>query len=181
MKCPHPKTRLTLVAALLGVVACGDSITEPQMQADAPPLMGAVQAATKTTVNFTMGPLAQQAGGVLNFPVGNTGRFHFRNVPFSGPVIGDLEGAVEFLINGNLAAIPLGQPGSDGPGWGTLDITTADGLWSGNYTAQFIATKGFIEVNLHGPMQQKIHATCVETTATSEIFPCSGEVLSPHN
>jgi hypothetical protein len=100
-------------------------------------------------------------------------------VPFSGPVTGDLEGSVEFLINGNLAAIPLGQPGSDGPGCGTLEIATADGMWSGTYTAQFIASQGFVEVNLHGPMQQKIRATCVETTATSEIFPCSGELLSP--
>jgi hypothetical protein len=177
MKLHRPETSLALVAALLAFVACGESITQPQMEADPPPLLGSVaNAATTTLVDFTMGPFVLTALGDTKFP-GTSGRLHIKDWLYLGPVSGDLGDGNAVLVtsvrfNGSFS----------GPANGTLEITTPSGVWSGGFTAELIGLQSFLSnVVLHGPMQQKVHATCSETTPNSEILTCSGEVLSPHD
>ncbi len=176
MKGAQMKTRLTLMISVLGAVACGESITQPQIEEDAPPLLGSVaSAATTTLVDFTMGPFVLTAPGPTRFP-GNSGRLHIKNYLYSGPVFGDLgDGDAVLVANVRFNA------SFSGPANGTVEITTPSGVWSGNYTGELIGLQSFLyNVVLHGPMQQKVHATCTETTPNSEILTCSGEVLSPH-
>ena len=79
-----------------------------------------------------------------------------------------------------------------GPGiaqvWGTLAITTDDGVWEGNFTGDFVFDPElsewnpqlFSSVNLHGPDGRKLKAECDETSAESEIVACVGTIHSPH-
>jgi hypothetical protein len=84
------------------------------------------------------------------------------------------------VINANLSAF-IFAPGAAGPAWGTVEITTAGGVWSGRFSGEFVGQQGFTNnLVLHGPAQQQIHATCYETTPISEILECSGELLRPH-
>jgi hypothetical protein len=129
-------------------------------------------------VDFTLGPLVPGSAPSAAVP-GNSGRFHFRDFLLLGPVTGDIVGAVEIVLHGNLNAYVF-APGSEGPVWGTVKITTAEGIWSGQLTGELVDQQGFSDMVLQGPAQQTIRASCAETTPTSEIQDCSGELVSPH-
>lgn len=172
------KNCLTFVAAVLVGVACGEGITEPRQDGDLP-LALLPSAAATMAVDFTIGPLVPTDAPATTFP-GSSGRFHFRDFPLVGPVSGDLVGDAEVMVNANLSAF-IFAPGAEGPAWGTVRITTSEGVWSGSYTGEFIGQQGFMrDLVLQGPAQQTIKASCAETTPTSETQDCSGELLRPH-
>ncbi len=177
MRFQHSKPILSLAAIVFAVAACSDGPTQPRADADLP-LALIPSASASMAVDFTLGPLVPGSAPSAAVP-GSSGRFHFRDFLLLGPVAGDLVGSVEIVLNGNLSAFVF-APGSEGPLWGTVKITTAEGIWSGELTGELVNQQGFSDMVLQGPAQQTIRASCAETTPTSETNVCTGELVSPH-
>jgi hypothetical protein len=166
--------RVAAVTSLLAVAAVGCTNDNAVTNVDqlSPDL-----SATRTAVEFTVGPLAL-SGITRHFP---DGRLHLRDVLLSGPVSGDLSGTAQLTLNAN-----LDRPGGTGPAWGQVTIVTSGGQWQGNLVGTFVTgapgpgIQLFSRLVLHGPGGQKLTTECNETSATSETLECTGEILSPH-
>jgi hypothetical protein len=167
------RLRVVAIASLLAVAAlgCTDDNAPTNVNELSPN-----HSATRTPVEFTVGPLVL-SGITPAFP---DGRVHFRDIMLSGPVSGDLVGTAQLTLNAN-----LDSPGGSGPAWGKVVIVTSGGVWQGTLVGTFDggapgpAIQIFSQVLLHGPSRQKHRADCNETSATSEMLVCVGEILNP--
>jgi hypothetical protein len=162
--------RAAVVVALLWVAALGCTEKNAITNVDG---LHPEYNATRTSVEFTVGPLALN-GIEQAFPGPN---WHLRDVLLSGSVTGDLEGQASLTLNANLD----GQ--GNGPTWGTMTIVTPEGQWQGTLTGQFQGDlpTGILltsRVVMHGPPGQRLlRAECDETPpSNSETLACSGEV-----
>jgi len=175
--------RLLPILVLLGAAACTD-VTQPQM--DEEPLFSK-NGATKVEVVFTMA--VTDFGGFFWKDLGRSGRGMVRDYEIYFLVEGDVEGTAEVVLNANFdeGSWLLTEPGR-ATAWGAVSIQTADGVWEGNLTGEFLFDPAqhdwnaqlFSKINLHGPDGKKLKAVCDETSAESEILACSGTILSPH-
>jgi hypothetical protein len=167
-----PGFRLPLVAALpfLASLGCGREGVPTSVAVGSPEY--SVQ---RTPQTFTVGPLA--LGGIEFLVPG--GNLHIRDALLSGPVAGDISGTAEITLNANLDGL------GNGPAFGKVTITTADGEWQGSLTGHFQGDlpTGILltsRVTLHGPGQQLLKAECDEIPPSdSETLACSGVNADP--
>jgi len=107
----------------------------------------------------------------LSFP---DGRVHLHNLPGDLDVTGDVVGGGSMVISFRNDAE------GNGRSWGKIVITTNSGDWTGSHTGIFVEHVAFVDLNLHGPNQQRLTASCVEWDPASDKLECTGEIMRPH-
>ncbi len=154
---------------------------------DEQPLFSSVRAATTTDVTFTMA--VTEFGSLMAKDAGHSGRGMMRDYHLTFDVQGDVEGTAHMVLNANFDANFWWYTGPGvAPTSGTLAISTAEGIWAGNLTGEFVydpevnpmAEQLFSRITLHGPDGQQLKAQCDETSPESEVVACIGEILDPH-
>jgi hypothetical protein len=116
----------------------------------------------------------------LSFP---DGRRHLDDFPGDLIVIDrndddeyDFDGAGDIVVSFRVDAAFFGHV------WADMNFTTAAGTWMGKFSGQFFGhqDEAIVDLNMHGPDQQHLKASCVERQSAPNLLDCSGQILRPH-
>lgn len=107
----------------------------------------------------------------LSFP---GGRVHLDDLPGDLDVTGDVAG------DGSMVISFRNDAEGNGRTWGDMFIMAGAGDWTGSFSGVFVERVAFLDLNLHGPDQQRLTARCVEWDPASDLLECTGEIMRPH-
>jgi hypothetical protein len=104
------------------------------------------------------------------------GRRHLDDFPGDLIVTGDLAGTGDIVVSFRVDASFRGHV------WADINFTTTAGDWSGKMNGQFVGgpNQAVVNLNLHGPDQQHLKASCIERVSAPDKLDCSGQITRPH-
>lgn len=166
--------RTTVLSLVLAVAAAGcDSEPIAPTSSAATSNAATANAVTSMMVEFDI-QITFDYTSILDYLSFPDGRVHLHNLPGDLDVTGDVVGGGAMVISFRNDAE------GNGRSWGNMVITTSSGDWTGSLTGLFVENVAFVDLNLHGPDQQRLTASCVEWDPASDLLECTGEIVRPH-
>jgi hypothetical protein len=168
----HPRP-LHMASVVLAMVALNAGCDNSGPVAPETTALGPEYAVTKT-VDFDVQIVFDYLtiGQYLSFP---DNRRHLDDFPGDLIVTGHLEGTGDIVVSFRVDASFHGHV------WGDLSFTTVAGDWRGKMNGQFVGgpNQAFVKLNMHGPDQQHLRASCVERPSEPDKLDCSGQITRP--
>ncbi len=136
-----------------------------------------LQVRAASTQSFTATATISPAGAPARLWVDEDGVTHVRGLLLTGTISGDISGTTNVLANSNVDLM------GNGDGFGSFNITTAQGGWQGHYSGTL--TNGVFAGDFAGQgtgslQGMKILGTFAQTGPYSMTYDLRGTVLNPH-